>query len=397
MPKSDFVFGTFDTSTSAAYYKLQPINFPTPEKDVTTFEVPGRSGDLIVDYGSYKNVELTVEIAIDGAAVNSDFITLYDALRAAIMVQSGYQRLEDSLYPNEYRMARAVSVEVGKNDTKNGTAIITLDAKPQRYLSTQSRTFTTSKRIDPSHITAGIGVDIFNSDVVSAMETAARGSSSRQYLAIETGAFDSGSTVEVAIQASYGVRRTTYPMVAWTAQSPLKGETAGSVVANKQYLTPSGNLNVTWAANVSLTAAQWVIIEFPLNCAVIVDGTDTTWLYPDTGSIWINDNVIGAHFTVTLAVDGATNDPVGYLIGGARVTLHNLPATINGNTISNVIVDSDTYNAYTISNNKVIDLNAYVGIVGSFELTTIGAHNTIGVAANSNVDSVKVDVEWWKI
>ena len=56
MPKSDFVFGSFDTSTSAAYYKLQPINFPTPEKDVETFEVPGRSGDLLIDYGSYKNV-----------------------------------------------------------------------------------------------------------------------------------------------------------------------------------------------------------------------------------------------------------------------------------------------------------------------------------------------------
>ena len=397
MPKSDFVFGSFDTSTSAAYYKLQPINFPTPEKDVTTFAVPGRSGDLVVDYGSYKNVELTVEIAIDGAAVDSDFITLYDALRTAIMVQSGYQRLEDSLYPDEYRMSRAVSVEVGKNDTKNGTAIITFDAKPQRYLSTQSRTFTTSRRIDPSHITAGIGVDIFNSDVIAAMELSERGSSSRQYLAIETGAFDTGSVIEVALQASYGEKKSTYPMVVWTGQSPLRGATAGTVVANKQYLSPSGELNVSWAAGLSLTAAQWVVIEFPLNCAVIVDGTTTAWLYPDTGSAWINDIVIGAHFTVTLAVDGATNDPVGYRINDARITLHNLPASINGNAIHEVIVDSETYNAYTVANNKVIDLNAYVGIIGNFALNTIGAHSTIGVLANSNVQSVRLDVEWWKI
>ena len=125
MPKSDLVFGTFSTSTSGGkYYKTQPINFPTPEKDIEVYEVPGRSGDLIVDYGSYKNVEITAEIAIQATAPDT-FLTLYDALRASIMVQSGYQRLEDSLYPNEYRVARCTGVEMQQADSMRGTATIT--------------------------------------------------------------------------------------------------------------------------------------------------------------------------------------------------------------------------------------------------------------------------------
>lgn len=163
MPKSEFTFGSFSSAAFPWFYKTGPINFPTPEKDTVSYEVPGRSGDLLIDFGSYKNVELECEVVIE-AGTGQTFLEYYDYLRSAIMVQSGYQRLEDSLYPDEYRMARVVSVEMGKSDTKGGTAVITFDAKPQRYLTSGEE----SVRLDGTargFQTVGVGNEIFSDRV----------------------------------------------------------------------------------------------------------------------------------------------------------------------------------------------------------------------------------------
>lgn len=109
-------------------YKTDPINWPTPARDVEKISVPGRNGDLILDNGKYDNVELIVPCYIKG-----NYLAMYDAMRAALMSDTEYHKFIDSLYPNEYRMVRVTNVESKVATRTGGTVEITLDAKPQRF------------------------------------------------------------------------------------------------------------------------------------------------------------------------------------------------------------------------------------------------------------------------
>lgn len=133
MHKSDFVYGNFSTAGYSWCYKIQPINFPTPEKDVKAEPIPGRNGDIVYDYGTFKNVPTNVELVIEAPA-GLDFLKCYDKLRRELVKYNGYQRTEDSLFPNEYRLTRVTGIERDQSDTQNGTVTVSLDCKPQRYL-----------------------------------------------------------------------------------------------------------------------------------------------------------------------------------------------------------------------------------------------------------------------
>lgn len=390
MPKSDFVFGTFDTSTSAAYYKLQPINFPTPEKDVETFEVPGRSGDLLIDYGSYKNVELTVEIAIDGAAVDSDFLILYDALRAAIMVQNGYQRLEDSLYPNEYRVARAVKCERDQSDTQSGKAILTFDAKPQRYLTSGE---TVALTVEPTPagnvVTYGIGSDIIVPEFFS------------QY-GLMTMRSDEWAVIDLsAITGAHYLR--VYYTTAQTSVVPCLYVNQGSVLISENDYH-GGNL-----LNYMRQADGQTIYDFahtPNAVEVVFPRTNMLrWEVSDT-----NDNILsesaGGSGTLTPAagvmdfsplidieVPGEINARVA-VIGDAGIITFNTPATINDLPITDVLIDCETLNAYTIINNAVYNLNPYVTLEGDFVLS--GNASTV-ISIEGGITALSVIPKWWKL
>lgn len=104
------------------------------ERDVEVVSVPGRSGDLICDNGRYKNITIQYECAI----IPSDWETLREAAIHAVSVlkpSAGYQRLTTTYDPNHFRMARiSSSVSVESIVEQAGTFKLSLDCKPQRYL-----------------------------------------------------------------------------------------------------------------------------------------------------------------------------------------------------------------------------------------------------------------------
>lgn len=396
MPKSDFVFGTFDTSTSAAYYKLQPINFPTPEKDVETFEVPGRSGDLLIDYGSYKNVELTVEIAIDGAAVDSDFITLYDALRAAIMVQSGYQRLEDSLYPNEYRVARAVKCERDQSDTQSGKAILTFDAKPQRYLTSGEEVALSIIGTGQSLQTYGRGVDIFNADALAKLENIG-GDNNKMYTVVDVSSYsDYANFREIRFYLPQNRAPKYYMLDAWAPNGLLVGDQSDPDAINGWIGSPkvggiiesvmSGGA-VTFSEVAILNALRWEILE---GSTVLASGT------PDAGTITPPSGVMDYAPLIEIGVTGAVSGVVGYI--NENMIALNTPATIgepsDPKTLRKVYIDCETLNAYTEISGVIYNLNQYVTIDGVF---VCPGDSTTDVYINSLIDYIKIIPRWWKL
>lgn len=109
-----------------------PQILDTPQKKREIIEVPGRNGDIIIEDGSYENVTVTFK----NCFIINDFVDNYNALKAFLGSQKGYQRLEVSWLPEEYRMAMFdgnISPKVWGFDGF-GKFDLTFNCKPQRFL-----------------------------------------------------------------------------------------------------------------------------------------------------------------------------------------------------------------------------------------------------------------------
>lgn len=104
--------------------------FNAPERDYETIEIPGRNGDLLIDKGRYKNVDITYH-----AFIANDFRRNIDALRDFLLGSRGYNRLEDTYHPEEYRNAVFKGpLEIDTIMLKAGEFDLTFNCKPQRFM-----------------------------------------------------------------------------------------------------------------------------------------------------------------------------------------------------------------------------------------------------------------------
>ena len=106
-------------------------SFNKPEKNVSTFAIPGRNGDLIIDEGTFKNVLITYPCYIPGS-FESTFATLVNKLGAL----EGYHKIECSNDSAHFRMGRAIIPQAPavKRLNKDGWFNLSFDCKPQRFL-----------------------------------------------------------------------------------------------------------------------------------------------------------------------------------------------------------------------------------------------------------------------
>lgn len=130
MRKNFFIFGGVN---SLDYGVLLDGSGTTtaPERDVTTVTIPGRSGDLLVDAGRWKNTTVSYPCTIA-----REFEGRFAAFKQAVLAEGGYKRLEDTLHPDEYRLAYLAGPLEPKTIPYNraGTFALDFDCKPQRFL-----------------------------------------------------------------------------------------------------------------------------------------------------------------------------------------------------------------------------------------------------------------------
>ena len=105
--------------------------YNAPERDVTTYSVPGRNGDLIVDNGRFLNTTVSYESFIPRGFPNKA-----EQLRLWLKSVTGYQRLEDDYHPDFFRMAYFSNAIDFTTHVLNRSAEFTLTftCKPQRFL-----------------------------------------------------------------------------------------------------------------------------------------------------------------------------------------------------------------------------------------------------------------------
>ena len=100
--------------------------YNSPSRDVTTVSIPGRSGDLIIDNGRYNNVEISYTVSF-----RKDVPEKTRALKAWLLSNAGYRRLEDTYQPEYFRLAaisNATAFEISIN--RYGTAELIFNCNP---------------------------------------------------------------------------------------------------------------------------------------------------------------------------------------------------------------------------------------------------------------------------
>lgn len=107
--------------------------FDAPKRDVSVIEVPGRNGELHIDNGRWRNIDVTY----NNCVIERDFTEQFGDFRAYCARQRGYQRLEDTFHPDEYRLADMMQgIKVSSVGTRynSGKFDLTFNCKPQRFL-----------------------------------------------------------------------------------------------------------------------------------------------------------------------------------------------------------------------------------------------------------------------
>lgn len=105
-----------------------------PETMVESINIEGRNGSLLIDKGTYKNIERTYYLAAEikrGTSFSQNANRLISWFKSV----RGYAKLEDSYEPEYYRLATYKnSGEVNTIYNEAYTVEATFECKPQRFL-----------------------------------------------------------------------------------------------------------------------------------------------------------------------------------------------------------------------------------------------------------------------
>lgn len=123
--------------------------FHSPERRIERIQVPGRNGELLIEDGSFENTELEFKDCFIPRHFSENFTNLSNYLNR----QKGYQRLELSWLPDEYRLAAFHGdIEASmKNWDGMGKFDLAFNCKPQRFLKSGEEPIT----IIPPYILSG--------------------------------------------------------------------------------------------------------------------------------------------------------------------------------------------------------------------------------------------------
>lgn len=128
------IFGGVNSADYGIYITGEAV-YNAPERDIEFTDIPGRNGSVAIDKGRYRNITITYPAGAYGVT-QKEFREKLTRFRNAIISQVGYQRLEDTYHPDEYRMgvyASGLEVEPVSHG-RAGEFNLVFECKPQRFL-----------------------------------------------------------------------------------------------------------------------------------------------------------------------------------------------------------------------------------------------------------------------
>lgn len=133
---SNYKSFTFNGISAADYgvYVTDVNVFNSAERAVEYITIPGRNGSFALDHGRFENITVVYDCAL-GQDTDTDFVTAISDFRNALASAKGYQRLEDEMNPDEYRMAVfSKGLEAPTLNQQTATFKVEFNCKPQRFL-----------------------------------------------------------------------------------------------------------------------------------------------------------------------------------------------------------------------------------------------------------------------
>lgn len=354
------------------------------ERDVEVVEVPGRNGALVFDNGAFKNV----------SAEYTMYIPSLDKRRTARQVAAwllshadGYYRLYDDYEPDVYRMARFVGpLDVEARLERYGTAKLTFDCKPQRYLLDD----------DELIVYPVVGGYVNSNGGMEAGDTLDRRTG---YIPVSA-----GSEITVTIDYEYEPDDQTTGVVFASYSAP------GTHVSQQRY-TPTAPGATTYTYTVP-SGANYVIVAWKSGYStVVIETPSSSATYSQNGPIINNDTLFDAAPLVRLRQGPSpTVNVQGFAIGDTRVSIvmtGQSPAIYN----DGIVVDCESMTTYAEYVNDIVSLNARTTVYdtsaqreadafpvfapGANVLDTVNA--TGGMASECPVTEIVIDGRWWTV
>lgn len=418
------IFGGVDSSDYGIYISGEAV-YNAPQRAVEFVDVPGRNGAIAIDQGRFNNITVTYPSGTFGKT-QEEFREAVSNFRNAIMSLRGYQKLEDTYHPEEYRMAVYVSgLEVSPaNYGHAGEFDITFECKPQRWLacgdypipvnSGQFMDNPTPFESNPILLSSGYGMINFNGFSIG-LENQPMGLIELPSISIRrenTGAGISSLVDFSQCRLDTGDRIYMPKEFAW--------------FRNTLYIIPSDS--VTDLAYSSLSAdldasrtgvSYWAYpgetpyIEFqsaPLSDIEFAKGTTSYLEY--TAVVTFNVGETAHSFTekMTLYYDGDYEITISLWINQTSQGSLNLPLRLFEFSASKwfadstfptwqqdfeyVVIDCDLGEAYAVDSDGYVNLNKWVNF-GS-DLPTLGPGQN-KITYDNTVTSLQIKPRWWKV
>lgn len=360
--------------------------FSAPQRDVEVVSVPGRNGDLIIDNGRWRNIEVRYP-----AFIPSGFKSNIDAFRAAICRKTGYQRLEDTYHPDEYRLGMLSSGIDPSTKYMNQAASMDLvfNCKPQRFLkSGETANLSLASTGSAQYLVAeGIGDDIFS----DAFKNNHSIDYSISYTIVSLAAIHITADTFVKLWYSDDIIGKYYEC-GKSSPDPTQGWTASSTLqhfwSDTYYEYEVGN---------GLGENNYVWFPTPLRWELWDGDTLVDAEFPDSGSVY---NPTGfrtkplIHITLSSECDGK----VVALINDMPIRItspeDNLLPDTGGIEMTDVYIDCETQNAYMPKDAAYINLNQYVSLPAlPIELS----EGESQIFINSSIDGIELFPRWWRL
>lgn len=417
------IFGGVNSADYGIYITGSGV-YNAPKRAVENIVVPGRNGLLTIDQGRYENI--TVEYpAFAFGKTREEFQQKITAFRNAIMPQIGYQRLEDTYHPDEYRMAlyaEGLNVDV-KPYGSSGKFTLSFNCKPQRFLRDGEHTVAKAngeKIINPTPYESspmleveGYGTIGFNGYEINiengtlgevtlwnGYANAVENSSIDKTVSIPPGLLNNGDTFFIngyTINGYNGVNAHVAGDAASITSYTHSGVSDAAINCRAELGTqtsPFGNYYAHFWINVKFPSLQfevgtplsYVDQEHVYYTYTFYGSTSSGEIYIETGVEYDGDSTI-RFFERGLASSKALQYIEYAIPQGVGISSN----PIMGHP---TYIDCDLGEAYKVEDGAVVSLNQYIDL-GSKLPTLAGGSNEI--TYDNTITDLKLIPRWWKI
>lgn len=413
------IFGEVDSADYGIYINGDAV-YNSPERQVEMITVPGRDGLVALDMGRFENIEIVYPCGTF-ATTQEEFAEQLSAFRNAIMSLRGYQRLEDTYHPEEFRKAvfmSAIEVEpVSYN--RAGEFELTFNCKPQRWLSVGDLPIPVDSGDvleNPSPFESGPLLEIegygdisFNGFTVS-LEDAVLGvtqledsftefgtydpntvsNSASRTFTLESNLFNTGDTITVnasKFRTQFYSKNVRCYIKSQSGSGSSEG--SGAVLWNDDPYMSDIQTNFTDIAFTAGTSATktytyTVIYQNQSNVEIGTIQMVTTIAYNYTQ---------GHHSLLFYSKATATAGiypPQGLYIFGGKTTVDSSLSLLGNPTY----VDCDLGEAYRLENGTPVSLNSKVVLGSDLPVMAPGPNK---VTFDNTITDLKIAPRWWRI